>query len=105
MRARGVVRGSMAEDAGLEPGDLVVALTPPVMPLRSLSELRVATRRAAEGETISFIVERAGARFERAVRTRPRPAESIAGHAVLYDHVISGGARLRTIVTRPEAQG
>src|SRR5262245_5349385 len=101
MRVAGVVRGSMADAAGLAPGDLLVALEPLAMPLRSPEDLRAATRHAAERETISLVVERDGARFSREVSVQARGTEAIEGHEVRYDHVIAAGARLRTIVTRP----
>ena len=103
MRVAGVVPGSMADAAGLLPGDLLVALAPPIMPLRSPEELRVATRYAAFVETITFLVERAGVSFEREVRVTKCPVETLFGHEVHYDHVSAGGARLRTIITRPIA--
>lgn len=104
MRAGAVVPGSMASAAGLAPGDVVTALSG--MPLRSMEELRAATRAAAGRASVTIAALRGGAPFEATARVVARPSERIEGHEVRYEHVTApDGARLRTIVTRPEAPG
>jgi dienelactone hydrolase len=100
MRVAGVVAGSMAEVAGVLPGDLLARLGP--WPLRSAIELRAALREAGALEVVELTVLRGGAKLSLAARVERRPAERIEGAEVLYDEINSGGARLRVIVTRPE---
>jgi hypothetical protein len=100
MRVRAVVPGSMAEAAGLAPGDVVRAIDGAAV--RSLGELREATRRAASREAITIAAARGGALFEATVRVVLPSLERVAGSEVSDEHVVApDGARLRTIVTRP----
>lgn len=104
MRAGAVVPGSMAAGAGLAAGDVVTALDG--LPLRSMAELRAATRAAAGRATVTLSAMRGGAPFEATVSVLARPVEQIEGNDVRYEHVTAeDGARLRTIVTRPRAPG
>lgn len=104
MRIAAVVRGSMADAAGLAPGDVIAAIDD--VPLRSLEALREVTRRSVTLETIAITATRHGEAFETTARVVPRPVESVAGCEVSYEHVVAAdGARLRTIVTRPSAPG
>jgi pimeloyl-ACP methyl ester carboxylesterase len=76
------------------------------MPLRSMEDLRAATRAAAGRESVTLAVSRDGTRSETTARVVPRPAEQLDGHEVRHEHVVAAdGARLRTIVTRPLAPG
>src|SRR5215212_3130263 len=77
MRIAAVVRGSMADAAGLAPGDVVSAVDG--VPLRSFEALRDVTRRAAELETLSIAAARHGELFETTMRVVPRPVESVGG--------------------------
>jgi alpha-beta hydrolase superfamily lysophospholipase len=99
VRVAGTIDGSMARAAGVESGDVLVKLGDAT--LRSPDELRVALRRAGGEESVAIVVERAGARIERVARVQHLPRETLADGDVVYDHVVSDGARLRTIVTRP----
>lgn len=99
LRAAGAVAGSMAHAAGIEAGDVLVAIDG--APLRSQSELGAAVRRAGAMETVSVAVARGTDRFERVVHVQHRPVEAIGGHELRFDHVDVEGARVRTIVTRP----
>jgi hypothetical protein len=100
MRVAGVVAGSMAEIAGVLPGDLLVRVGS--WPLRSAIELRAALREAGALEVVELTVLRGGARISLAARVERRPAERIEGAEVLCDEIVARGARLRVIVTRPE---
>jgi len=97
MHVEAAMPGTMAEEAGIERGDTIVAIDD--APVRSPSELRSALRSIGERTTIA--IERAGQRIERTIAVRRRPNETIEGHDVIYGEVMSNGARLRTIVTRP----
>jgi dienelactone hydrolase len=104
MGVAAVVPGSMAAEAGLEPGDVVTAVDG--MPLRSMEELRAVTRAVADHAAVTIAVSRGGAPVLGRARVAARPAEHIEGHSVRYEHVLAAdGARLRTIVTRPVSGG
>lgn len=99
MRAAGVVAGSMAQAAGVMPGDLVVRLGP--WPLRSRGELRAALRGAGALDSVDIGVEREGAQISLTARVARYPDEKIDGVDTHYDQIDASGARLRVIVTRP----
>lgn len=100
MRVAGVVAGSMAHAAGVLPGDLLLRVGS--WPVRSPVELRAALRGAGALDFVEIVVSRGGAPVSLAARVERRPAERIAGAEVRYDEIVSRGARLRVIVTRPE---
>jgi hypothetical protein len=91
----------MAERAGVRAGDVVTALAGAT--LRSATELARALRVAGAASDVSLEIDRGGVRTTATVPVQGHPREALAGAAVVYDHVEVGGARLRTIVTRPDA--
>ena len=100
LRVAGVVRGSMAEGAGVVAGDVVVAVGG--SPVRSSGELREATRRAGGRREIAVTVLRDGRRLEGRAPVVHGAAEVIDGSVVSHEQIVAAdGARLRTIVTRP----
>lgn len=100
LRVAGVVRGSMAEAAGVVAGDVVVAVGG--SPVRSSEELREATRRAGGRREIAVTVLRDGRRLEGRAPVVHGAVEVIDGSVVSHEQVVAAdGARLRTIVTRP----
>lgn len=104
MRVLAVVPGSMTAAAGIAAGDVVTAVDG--MPLRSMDDLRAATRAAAEREVVTMTAVRAGEPFEGTARVVARPREHLDDHDVAHEHVTTAdGVRLRTIVTRPRAPG
>jgi len=100
MRVGGVVPGSMAEVAGVLPGDRLARVGS--WPVRSPTELRVALQSAGALEITELAIGRGGEVILLAARVERRPAEAIEGAEVLYNEISSRGARLRVIVTRPE---
>lgn len=100
VRIDGVVPGGMAAVAGLIAGDVVRSVAG--LPVRTPAELGAALRRAGAGRDAELVFERDGAARTSAVPVVPCPREMIAGHRVEYGHLDVAGARLRTIVTRPE---
>lgn len=95
--------GSAAEDGGLRRGDVLVALAGEVVREPGDVIRRIGAMRA--GATVEIGVLRDGERLTRAVVLKPRPPDRGEGFEVLYHHVVSRGARIRTIVTRPRGGG
>ncbi|MDB4956379.1 MAG: pdz domain (also known as dhr or glgf) protein [Myxococcales bacterium] len=93
LRVAGVVAGGMADLAGVEPGDTIVAIAG--LPVRTLCELGEALRRAGAGDTTAIVLERG---VSRTVRVIPQRCEPNA----IYGELAVAGARLRTIATRLE---
>jgi pimeloyl-ACP methyl ester carboxylesterase len=95
-----VLPGTSAEAAGLEPGDVILALDGEATADPAAVIGRIAPKRV--GDEIALTLRRDGRTFEQAVTLKERPREAGDGYAVEYGSVESRGARLRTIVTRPE---
>lgn len=95
----GVAAESMAALAGVQAGDRLLRVAG--APLRNLCEMAFALRVAGGQSEVSIDFERASQRLSERVPTQPAPRESIAGQAVCYEEIESGGVRLRSIVTRP----
>ena len=98
-----VLPGTSAADAGFEVGDVVLAVGGVDVPDFAAFLERMAGTRA--GDVVTFEVVRDGIREERPVTLREMPREKGDGYDVLYASVTSHGARLRTIITRPEEGG
>ena len=94
-----VLPDSSAASAGLEPGDLIVAVDEhaPEDPTELIG--MIAEREA--GDRMAVKVEREGQTLDLAVTLIARPEESGDGYAVEYSFVRSDEHRLRTIVTKP----
>jgi pimeloyl-ACP methyl ester carboxylesterase len=60
---------------------------------------------ARAGDVLTLEMVRDGVRVEKRVKLKEKPRESGDGYDVIYSSVTSHGARLRTIVTRPKAEG
>jgi dienelactone hydrolase len=96
----GVAPGSMADDAGVRPGDRLVRLAG--RPTRTLAELAAALRAAGGAEVAEVVFTRGDARDAVTVPVRRAPEEAIEGARVEYGAVaVEDGARLRSIVTVP----
>src|SRR4051794_4539049 len=83
MRVAAVLRGSIADAAGVAPGDVLSAIDG--VALRSLEALRGVTRSAATRATIAVAGARHGEPFEATARVIPRPEEQIDGCSVSYE--------------------
>src|SRR5205814_1291137 len=57
------------------------------------------------GQTVDVALSRAGRRIILPVTLQERPRDRGETFDVLYDHVVSGAARIRTIVTKPHRPG
>jgi pimeloyl-ACP methyl ester carboxylesterase len=99
----GVSPGGTAEAAGLLPGDALlrvgdVAITDP-------EQLVEALRRRRAGDRAAFLIEHGGKQVEKGAVFKPKPLETSPDFDVLYDAVLAGGAKYRTIVTKPKGAG
>ncbi|MBI4953073.1 MAG: alpha/beta fold hydrolase [Myxococcales bacterium] len=100
-----VLPDSMAADAGLAPGDRLLAVGGHA--LTGLADVAPACRSVAGTDTtvLAWHATASGEVRARAVAARPLPAEGVAGTRLFYDEVEGPLGRLRTIVTRPAARG
>jgi pimeloyl-ACP methyl ester carboxylesterase len=98
-----VLPGTSAGDAGFEPGDVILAVGGVSVSDFPAFLARMATTRA--GDVLPFRFVRDGTRQERPVTLKEMPREQGDGYDVLYASVTSHGARLRTIITRPDGGG
>lgn len=98
-----VVPGSTADAAGIRPEDILLTLDG--HRVRAIDDVlhRVAAMKA--GRTFAVTLLRGGQRLPLDLVLQERPRDG--GHVfdVLYHHVVSRGARIRTIVSRPRAAG
>lgn len=98
VRIAGVGAGTMAESAGLAPGDLLLSLAE--LPVRDLCELAAALRRAGAEPTTELVYARGDQRLVSRATVIGQPPESLAG--ISYGELPVEGALLRTITTRVE---
>lgn len=98
-----VVPDSPAERAGLRAGAVLTKVAGEEV--RRPAEATVLLARYRAGDTVELTVRRDGQPVViRATLTAP-PREQRDDFDILYDHVVSQGHRLRTIVTRPVGDG
>lgn len=98
-----ILPGTSAADAGFEVGDVVLAVAGIEVPDFAAFLERMAGTRA--GDVVAFEVVRDGRREERPATLKEMPREKGDGYDVRYASVTSHGARLRTIITRPDDGG
>lgn len=98
-----VIPGSTAEAAGIEAGDVLVAVgeAPAASPAEVVRSL--AGKKAGDELALTYLHD--GERVDKTVALRPLPFETSEAYEVEYGAVESRGARLRTIATRPPGDG
>jgi len=98
-----VFPNTAAAEAGLQAGD--IALTVDGVAVIGVADFlkKIGQRRA--GNTLTLKLVRDGGSLEKRATLKEFPREKDDLFDVSYEHVMSCGARLRTIVTRPKAGG
>jgi pimeloyl-ACP methyl ester carboxylesterase len=100
---RSVAPGSDAERAGVQAGDLLLALDR--NPATNLVEVRTLVRALRAGDPLLLEVSRSGRAFEVELELSEFPLERYAAARTVLGQVRSGGVWLRTIAVIPDTQG
>ena len=98
-----LVPGGSAEAGGMQAGDILLALQG--QRIRGVPDFLERTATLIGGQTCQLGLMRSGRRVTLSLAVRERPRDRGESFDVLYHEVVSGGARLRTIVTKPRAAG
>ena len=98
-----LVPGGSAEAGGMQAGDILLALQG--QRIRGVPDFLERTATLIGGQTCQLGLMRSGRRVTLSLAARERPRDRGESFDVLYHEVVSGGARLRTIVTKPRAAG
>lgn len=98
-----VITGSTAADAGFKTGDILLAVNGTKIPGTGQFIQTIAGLKAGTSVAIEF--RRGDAEKKSTVVLKGRPFEKSDAHEVIYGSVLSRGNHLRTIVTRPRAEG
>ncbi len=98
-----VVPGTAAEAGGIRQGDVLLAVDGES--ISGVPELMKTVASMTVGQTFEVTLLRAGGRMTLPITLKERPRDRGENFDVLYHHVRSGGARIRTIVTRPHGGG
>jgi len=100
---RGVAPGSDAARAGVEPGDVLLALDR--NPATDLAEVRALLRGLRAGDPLLLEVSRGGLLLRFELEVSEYPLERYAAGRVELGQVWNGGAWLRTIAVVPDTEG
>lgn len=88
----------------LKEGDIVLEIGG--KPFTSFGTMNDLIRELKAGEKVSLkVLDAAGNPGTRTVTAVERPREQAEKYEVIYDHVVSSGNRIRTIVTKPKGTG
>jgi len=99
----GVVPGSTAEAAGVRVGDVLVKVGG--VAITAAPQVATAVGAVPVGQSLEIEVVRDGKPLTLRAPVKTRPAEKGENYEVLYDQVVSNGHRIRTLVSRPKAEG
>lgn len=103
LRVLDILPETSAATSDIQKGDLLLSLDGKALDSGATLARLVLEHRT--GETIRLSLKRGEQTVEREVTLKERPRESSPDFDVDYGSVVSGDARLRTIVTRPRAGG
>jgi len=92
-----------AADAEFKAGDVILAISG--VKVTGAPMFLQKTEEARAGDVLTVDVVRDGVKVEKRVTLKEMPREKGDGYDVVYGSVTSHGARLRTIDTRPKAEG
>ncbi|MBL8047825.1 MAG: alpha/beta fold hydrolase [Chthonomonas sp.] len=98
----GTAPGGSAEGA-LKTGDVIVEFDKKAV--KAPGEVTTALTKMRTGQKVDVTVQRDGKPLKIAMTLKERPREVSADYDVIYGHVMSNGKRIRTIITRPKAEG
>ena len=101
--ARTPVKGLTGDLAGVQAGDVIRSLNgKPV----SMANLATTVRELTAGTPLTISLLRDGKPLELQCKAAEKPRDpGNSNYEVIYNHVVSHGQRIRTIVTRPKASG
>jgi pimeloyl-ACP methyl ester carboxylesterase len=100
---RDVIAGSAAEVAGIQPGDVLLAIDGAKVKTPADAVTRIG--RAKEGDVLALDLVRDAEKLTKKVTLKGRPKESSENFETIYGTLTSKAGRLRTIVTRPKSPG
>jgi pimeloyl-ACP methyl ester carboxylesterase len=100
---KAVLAGGAGQVAGLEAGDVLVALDN--QRIASAGDFAQRIARHPGGDSVSIRVLRNGAPVTKTVVLKPRPLETSSDADILYTAVSVEGSRRRVIVTHPKTPG
>jgi dienelactone hydrolase len=98
-----VVPHTAAADGGIRPGDVLLAVAGRAV--SGVADVMTTVAAMTAGQQFEVALLRAGRRIVLPMTLKERPRDRGENFDVLYQHVVSGAARIRTIVTRPHAPG
>lgn len=98
-----IIPGSTAEAAGLQRGDVWLALNG--QEINSPNEGVAVLRQLREGDKFRYKYLREGKEYEKEAVLKPFPRESYADFDLEYSAVKSGEAQLRALISRPQKPG
>ena len=97
---KSVIPGGAGEIAGIQVGDILLALDDVVVGASTDFAKRIS--RHISGDSVTIRLSRQGVELSKTVVLKPRPFETSPDADVLYTSVVAGGSRRRVIVTRPK---
>jgi pimeloyl-ACP methyl ester carboxylesterase len=98
-----VIPDTTAADGGIRPGDVLIAINGRNVGGVEEAISAIAVMSAAQKADVSLV--RGGQPIVLSMTLKERPRDRGDNFDVLYHHVVSRSARIRTIVTRPHAPG
>ena len=100
---KSVVTGGAAEAAGIQIGDTLLEIDG--KPAATAASIAQEIGRHPAGDAVRVVLRRAGQKTEKTIVLKPRPFETSSEATILYRSITAGGARRRTIITRPQPLG